>query len=1032
MIFSSGFSRAAANLENRPQTTTVNIADNKNSHQNIPVSGYVLDVNNNPLIGVTVLEQGTQKGTMTNAQGYFSIRAELGTVLEFSYIGFKKNTLTIVNSSEIKVIMEEDSRLMDEVVVIGYGTTTRKSVIGSVDQVTSKVIENRPVANLTQALQGTSPSLIIQQRNFNPNSDGGLNINIRGLTTMNNNSPLIVIDGLVSDDASLNKLNPADIDNISILKDAGTAAIYGSRAASGVLLVTTKKGVKNQRPTIHVGSQFGMQDPKILVTPVKGYQNALLKNLSLTNSGSTPAFSPGEVRDLANNEDSEWVMDQIIKSAQQQTHNVSVSGGGEHSTYMVSSGFFKQGSNYIGPNYNIERYNLRSNLVSEYGRFKLTSILAYTRNNSKQSVGDPIGDAMRIPTYYYYRSQADNGKYLLNDVLTESNPVAILKDGGYVKNDNDYINLNLGLDFRIMDGLKLRGVFGSDIFSDHSYTRRMEIPYYLREDDSLPKMYANATRPTEDWNKKAYLLNSQMLLDYDKSFGKHHVTGLIGVTNESYTSASNSIKLEYTDPDLGTPTTGTVYVTSSSVTPQNTTKTSINSILGRLGYSFEDKYFAEFSFREDGSSKFSKNNRWGFFPSASLGWRLTEEAFLTSYKENIGDLKLRGSYGILGNQRISDYQYWTVYAVYNNVYGYNNQSVSGAGFTYGNSELTWEKTATFNLGFDAAFFKNALSISADYFRKTTSDILLTPLIPTVFGTTLPNFNSGELKTNGWDLTLNYRLHKGRFNHNFGFNLGDTWNEVTKFEGHEQIKRTEEYYTIIREGLPFNSLYGYKTNGVFQSYEEIASSAVPVGYAVQPGDLKFIDRNGDGVIDSKDRYVIGNSFPRFTFGFNYNLNYKGFDLGLLIQGVGKRDQAIRGELLEPFHANYSYVMYEHQLDYWTPTNINARYPRIAASGSASNENNYKMGSDLNVLDGKYLRLKNIQLGYTLPVKISNRMGMQKTRIYVNGQNLLTLSKNSFIDPESSEFNSNMSNGSGANSGRSYPLLKYYGFGIDFQF
>lgn len=1016
--------------------SSMNIAEEFHSRydfaQQNRAEGYVFNTRNEPLSQVTVTDIKTGKSTKTDLQGYFSLEVQKGTVLAFRYLGYKNVENTVVDERQMKIILEEESQVMDEVVVIGYGTTTRKSVTGAVDQVTSKVIENRPVANLTQALQGTSPSLIIQQRNFNPNSGGDLNINIRGLTTMNNNSPLIVIDGLVSDDASLNNLNPADIESISVLKDAGTAAIYGSRAASGVILVTTKKGKKNQRPMIQVGSQLGMQDPEVLVNPVKGYQSALLKNLALTNSGSTPAFSPAEIRDLAQHEDSEWVMDQIIQTAPQQTHNLSVSGGGQNSTYMISAGYFNQRSNYIGPDYNIQRYNLRSNTVAEYGRFKLTSILAYTRNNAKDAVSSPIGDAMRIPTYYHYRSQADNGKYLLNDVLTESNPVAILRDGGSILKDNDYVNLNLGLDFRLMDGLKLKGVFGTDIFSDHSYTRRLEIPYYLNEGDSTPKMYANATRPTEDWNRKAYLLNSQILLDYEKSFGAHRITGLLGLTNESYTGTSNSIKLEYTDPDLGTPTTGTVFTTSSSVTPQNTNRTAINSVLGRLGYAFSDRYYAEFSFREDGSSKFAESNRWGFFPSGSLGWRLSEEKFMDGYKQHVGELKLRGSYGILGNQRIDDYQYWTVYSVYNNIYGYNNQAVSGAGFTYGNSELTWEKTATFNVGLDATFFNSALSLSADYFHKTTSDILLTPLIPTVFGTTLPNFNSGELKNRGWDLSISYRLNKGGFDQSFGINVGDSWNEVTKFEGNEQIKKTEEFYNIIRVGLPFNSLYGYKTDGLFQSYEEIASSAVPVGYAVQPGDLKFVDRNGDGVIDSKDRYVIGNSFPRYTFGFTYNLAYKGFDLGLLVQGVGKRDQAIRGELLEPFHANYSYVMYQHQLDYWTPTNIHARYPRLTASGSASNENNYKMGSDLNILDGKYLRLKNVQVGYTLPSAIAGKIGMQKTRVYVNGQNLLTLSNHSFLDPESSEFNANMSNGGGANSGRSYPLLRYYGFGIDFQF
>jgi hypothetical protein len=288
-----------------------------------------------------------------------------------------------------------------------------------------------------------------------------------------------------------------------------------------------------------------------------------------------------------------------------------------------------------------------------------------------------------------------------------------------------------------------------------------------------------------------------------------------------------------------------------------------------------------------------------------------------------------------------------------------------------------------------------------------------------------------MKNSGWDMSINYRLNAGKFQHVFNFNLGDSRNKVVDFPGYEQISGIEELYKLVRVGVPLNSYYGYKTDGFFQSYEEIEASAIPVGGTVQPGDIKFVDRNKDGVIDSKDRFILGNAFPRYTFGFTYSLNWNNWDFSLFAQGVGKRDMMVRGELVEPFHQNYSYVIYKHQLDFWTPTNTDAKWPRLSAPGSSSNANDYRNGSDLFIFDGKYLRIKNITLGYTFPKEWTGKLGMQKLRLYVNGQNLLTFSKNSFIDPESSEFSNQMTSG-GANSGRNYPTLRYYGFGVDVEF
>ena len=1007
--------------------------------KNTIVKGTIKDSSGEPLIGVSVSVKGKSgMGTITNFEGGFSIQCEAKDILVFSYIGYASQEIPLNGKTSLSIVMKEDTKVLDEVIVVGYGTTTRKSAVGAVDQVKSDMIENRPVANMTQALQGAAPNVVIQQRNHNPN-DNQTNFNIRGISTLNDNSPLFVIDGLVSDGGSFNKLNPMDIENISILKDAGTAAIYGSRSSNGVVVVTTKKGKKSQRPVIRLSGMVGWESPDILFSPVAGYQNATLRNLAETNVGNAPKYTPEQIRDLAAHQSEEsWFYDQIMRTALQQNYNLSVSGGSENTTYMISMGYYNQESNYVGnKNFGIQRYNFRTNISTELGRFKLTGILAYVRNNSVSTTGGSLEvDAARVPTYYYYKMKSDDQRYLLNDILSEFNPLGQLEKGGTNKYRNNYINTNISAEMKIIDGLKVKGVFGADIMNDTRFTRNYGVAYYVGEEATESRPVKGSDFKSSNWNNNAYLINTQLLLDYNKDFGKHTVSGLIGLTNESYTQSANEIEKKYVDPDLGI---GTDLTTSEpgnitgKTSVDDSNRTSITSLLGRAGYSYADKYYAEFSFRRDGASKFHKDYRWGFFPSASLGWRPTEEAFMSFYKEKVGDLKIRASYGILGSQAIGTYDRFTVYELYNNSYAYNNQTVSGAGFKLGLENLTWEKTKTFNVGIDASFLNNSLTFTFDYFHKRTNDILMKPIISSDFGTEMPMANIGKMENQGWDLSLNYRLKTGAFQHNFNINLGDSWNKVLKFPGDEQINQVEELSRIIRVGVPLNSYYGYKMDGFFQSYDEIEASAIPVGAKVQPGDVKFVDRNNDGVIDSKDKFVLGNAFPRYTFGFTYNVNWKGFDFSMFWQGVGKRDMMLRGELIEPFHANYSYNIYKHQLDYWTPSHTDARWPRLAAPGSDSDKNNYGNGngSDLFLLDGKYLRLKNLSIGYTLPQTWTKQVGIQKARLYVNGQNLLTFSNNSFIDPESSEFDSRMST-SGANSGRSYPTLRYFGFGVDVEF
>lgn len=1001
--------------------------------QQSQVSGVVTDSTGNPLSGVSVLLKGSKTGTITGPDGRFQINAKKGDILQFSFVGYLTSEIEVDDRTEFKISLRNKPTALNDVVIIGYGTTTRQKLIGAVDQVSSKNIENRPVGNLTQALQGEAPSLVIQQKSMDPNNNA-ININIRGLNTKTNAQPLVVIDGMVSDISHMNSLNPNDVDKISILKDAGTAAIYGSRSASGVILITTKHGAKNMAPNIRLGASGGVQTADILYHPVEGWQNATLLNVALANGGNSPAYTPQQIQDLKDHKDAPWMMDYIFKNAPQQQYDASVSGGSAHSTYMVSGSYFSQGSNFIGPGYGIQRYTLRTNYTAEYKRLKINVILGYVRNDGKgdqANAGFKIADASRTPKYYTNQPMTQDGRYLISSVGT--NTAAALELGGFNKHNNDWVTVGTALDFKITNDLKARGVFGYDLNSDWNFVRNLQYPTYNSAESTEPVLN-NTDRNTENYSSKNVYVNAQFLLDYNKQIGKHNISAMAGVSQEVVNNRGIKVITKFTDEELGTPVSDGDNQTTfdqSRTQVNGTLKRVIQSVFGRADYNYADKYSAEFTIRSDGSTRFPKENQWGVFPSVSLGWMVSKEPFMKSYQENVGNLKLRGSWGILGNQEIADYQYFTTYTVYSNIAGFDNNIYSGTGFQLGSPDLKWEKVNTRNIGADLSFLNDKLSVNLDYFYNKTNDILLSPITPTVLGTTLGDVNIGSMENRGWEVTLNYHFKTGDFNHSASFNIGNTENKALDL-GNPQIRVVDNVGFIQQNGLPLGAYYGLKTDGLFQSYDEIANSAIPIGVTPQPGDVKFVDRNNDGVIDDNDRYYLGDGFPHYNFGFSYNLNYKGFDLSVLIQGVGKRLQSLRGDIYMPFHNGAWYpVIFKHELDTWTVTNTDARFPRLTTDNSSSFSNNWGRPSDLVILNAKYIRVKNIQLGYTLPEKLVSKCGFKSVRAFINLQNPFTFSPNSFIDPESTEFD-NLLNASGGNSGRNYPTLKFYGAGVNINF
>jgi TonB-linked SusC/RagA family outer membrane protein len=1023
-----------AALCNGPVVLAAVLPLNKLKQQaDVVIKGRVLDEKKQPVPGVSVRVTGTKVGTVTDINGNYALNipdASANQSLTFSYIGYMQQEVPIAGKTEITVTLVADSKDLTEVVVVGYGTQTRVSLTGAVSQVSAKNIENKPVLNTLQALQGEAPNLIIQQSQLNPGSN--VSINIRGVGTLGNNDPLVVIDGIIG--GNINTLNPNDIASVSVLKDAGSAAIYGSRAANGVLLVTTKSGKLNQKPSLSYNSSFGLQDPRVLVHKVDAGENAEYKNQSLINAGLPVAYTPEQIQELRNQGPGTWDIEHLLKNAPQHSHNISISGGGPTNSYYLSAGYQDQKSNLIGnggsgADFGYTKYNVRLNQTSQIGILRVNMILNYTKTRNKtNSVGDNniFADANRVPQNYSW--QDAQGNYLTNPVASQYNEYGILEKGGYDQSDNDEIFGNFNGQVNITKDLKLTGIFGGTIANNGNFFRRTKVNY-------LPSGVYGDDLTVLDKNNKSLLLNTQLLLEYNKTINDHSYKVLFGASNENFSGRGFQLQKTLTDPNLGTSTTGTLIDAINSTNSIANDQNSLNSLFSRLNYTYKGRYLFEATVRNDISSRFAKGNRSSIFPSVNLGWLISDESFMEPLKNSISNLKLRATYGILGNQNVGAYQYQTTYYNYPSAYGFNNQPVGGARFRLSNSDLTWEKAATLNFGVDVGFFDNKLTGSFDYFNKVTKDILQPRYdVPNLFGAALPDYNVAKVRNKGWEATITYNLTTGAAAHSFSFNVADSKNKLLTLTGGttEQILNQDVFQLIRRVGEPITQYYGYQTNGYFQNDADVASSPKPAGANVGPGDIKFKDRNNDGLINDKDKTVLGNPFPRYTFGFTYRLNYKNFDFQVFIQGVGKRDAFLRGELVEPFHYNYGATVYEHMTDFWTPENPDARYPRLAAIGSGSNTNNWRTGSDMYRYNAAYARLKNLNIGYTFPQSISRKAGMERLRISLIGQNLFTVSKLKFIDPETTEFGNNVAVNTGSNSARSYPLPVFYGAGIDITF
>ena len=972
----------------------------QNTHR---VSGTVVS-NGESVIGASVMVKGTTQGAVTDVDGFYTIQTTPGAVLVFSAIGYEPQEVNVAGRTKIDITLEESSLLLDDAVVVGYGVQKKVNLTGAVASVSTKELEGKPINNVLEGLQGTTPGLVIQQGSSTP---GGVpSMNIRGYNTMNDNNPLVIIDGI---EGSLANLNPGDIEQISVLKDASSTAIYGSRASNGVILVTTKKGSEGE---VHVDydMSMGWQQATALPTVVDSWIYAELYNEAAVNSGRTVKFGPEEIAAFRNGGTNvKWINELYKNSAMQHNHNLSVTGGTKNLSYMASLGYVDQNSLFKGPNYGYKRYNGRINLSHKVGeRLTVNATAQYTRNVIKDHAYWTewiIEQCNRMPAIYEIKNADGTYNYPSG---SNSNSLERLETGGYRQSRNEDVSGTINADFKIIDGLHLNATIGGRSINNGTHENRMA---------SAAAASGDKENHISESSYRATKLTTTVTLNYEKTFGqKHNFAALVG-----YAYEGESAK-DYNTQRLTDNSKYDIFVGGLSGDKVSNgggaSDWSLYSAFGRLTYNYDEKYLAEFNIRNDYSSYFAKGNRSGLFPSLSLGWRISQESWWENIRPVIPSLKLRGSWGLVGNNRIGAYRYMQTVSVTQG-YNFGGELVPTAYFSSVDPSIKWETTRMANIGLDIAFLKNDLNVSFDYFNNRTRDILVSLPVPGLFGNGAPTSNAATVASQGWEFSVNYHFRTGAVNHNIAGNISDSWNKVVDTKG-ETLYYGYDVVSVIKEGYPLYSYYALRNNGLFQSDEQAASSPHLEGIVPRAGDIRYVDKNGDKVINDDDRFVVGNDFPRYTFGLSYNLQWKGFFFSAFLQGVGMRSRWMRGEAVEAFHNNNEGPVLDFHVDRWTPVNTDASYPRLTM-GSESANNATK--SDFWIQNAAYLRLKNVQLGYNFQGDWMKKIRLSSLRVYGSIENALTLSSmRGGWDPE---YNAD-------GSGRAYPVARVYSFGLNVKF
>lgn len=975
--------------------TTEAIKDLHAQQQAKTVTGTVTDVSGEPIIGANIRIKGTTTGTITDIDGNFSIKAEPQSVIEVSYIGYLTQETVINNQKSIRFLLKEDTKTLDEVVVIGYGVQKKADLTGSVANINTEKLNTQSNANIGQALQGKIAGVDIVSQGGAPGS--GTRIMVRGIGTLNNASPLYIVDGMYMN--SIDHINPNDIASIDVLKDASSAAIYGSRAANGVIIVTTKEGSNTEgKPIIDLSVNLGISTASKFLDMLDAKGWAEVTTIARQAIGK-PALDMAT--DLANKPDNDW-QDIMFRPALMQNYNLSVKGGGKYSTYYTGLGYFNQDGIVKGTNY--QRYNIQSKNDYKRGIFSAGTNLIISFSHDKplhqELRGGMIGTILQsVPTLEKYddtREGGYGGTY--GDVVNIPHPLAIIDDNIMDRyNENVKIFANLYAQIELFKGLKYK----LNLTPDFSFERYKN--YLNKYDFGLATN--SITQLTERQRRRRNIL-VENLLTFDRTFGEHKISALAGYTYQD----SRFRHIQAYGEGLPQGLEEIDAATTNRSNEGNSWRSVLTSILGRVFYSYQNKYLFTATIRRDGSSKFGKNNRYGYFPSFSLGWNVAEEKFM----ENVhwlDQLKLRGGYGVLGNQEIDNYQYSSTITTGINYPDGNGGLLQGAfPKNFANPDIKWEETAMTNVGIDFMAFNNRLSLTADYYVKNTKDILLTVPIPiSSGGANDPIRNAGKIRNNGFEFNLgwmdqpnpdiSYGINLiGSFNKNKVIAMGSESGSIKGGSTNQNITTSE-----TKAGYPIGGYWLISTAGYFNSQEEVdayAKDGKKIQPAAEPGDIKFVDANNYGVINDDDRVFQGSPFPDFTFALNGNMRYKNFDLSIGLQGVlGNKIYNATRQTLEDVTKGSNFLA--SCLDYWTPENKNASHPRLTWDDP---NRNTRAESDRYLENGSYLRLRSVQLGYTFP-QTWFKGAIQHARVYINAENLFTITSYSGYSPDVNADNAN---------------------------
>jgi TonB-dependent starch-binding outer membrane protein SusC len=964
--------------------------------------------------GVNVLIKGTTQGTATDIDGNFSIEVPSpNSVLVFSFIGFKQQEVRVGNMTTLSVNLESDMSNLSEVIVVGYGTQERAKVTGAISSVGSQAIRSMPVPNLASAIQGRAAGVQVTNAGA-PGTDPI--VRVRGIGTVGNNDPLYVIDGVPA--GGLNQINPADIESIEVLKDASAAAIYGSRAANGVILVTTKKGVIG-KPKVTLDSYYGTQQAWKQLDLLNRDQYVAFGRELLANGNQPAPQRFDNLGDLANVE-TDW-QSEMFRAAPIQDHNVAISGGTENVLYNVSMGYFAQEGIMKGTDF--ERVSFRSNTdfkVNKYVKFGQTLTFAYSSRNNEPFTGgrSQLEHIVKQVPYIPVRDETRLGGFRSPDRVDGSDPEnPVLNAELRTARQQDFKMLGTAyIDVTPFEGFKYRFLTGIDIGmgTNDQYSPK----FFAGDFNNQPFATIAQTRSTF----VSPLFSNQF--SYQKSINKHSFD-LLGVIEQQTFRSTN---LNGSGQNNLTNDVRVLQGVQNQVTSGSRTDYALISYIGRVNYDYDQKYLFSASVRRDGGSRFGPSNKWGTFPSLSVGWRLSQETFMQSLTA-ISDLKLRASYGETGNDRIGDYVYQ---GTINSNHFYNFAgSLQGASTitALANANLKWESTKMKNIGMDLGLFNDRFNLSFEYFDNTTEGMILgVPIPPSLGFDGAPVANVGTVKNNGLEFTLGYRKYTGDFQFSIDGNIGFVNNELVSLGSGNKIFGpgfNGDPMTYTEEGQPIAYFYGWIADGIFQTGESTAAQP-----NARPGDIKFRDINGDGVINASDRTNLGHYLPDFTYGLNFTGNYKNFDITMFLQGV--QGNEIFNNLR--FHTEGMTRLFNAStvvLDRWTPTNTNTTVPR-AVSGDP---NRNARASSRFVEDGSYMRVKNIIVGYTIPTATLNSFTngyVSKIRVYLLTQNPLTFTKYSGYDPEVAvRTGVNSSLGTGIDYGQ-FPAARTFIGGIQFTF